>query len=440
MREKSKENREVPAIFKEVRSFFMKISFLVIASEVLEGKVQDINTLELSQFLRAQNFSLWQVITIPDDKDQIISSLKLLQKSDLVLVSGGLGPTPDDLTKTCLARFLNVPLASTAESQAIARQNFENRGLSFPADHPYQMIPEGTKPLFNPEGLAPGFQVTSGKSTFIFLPGVPREFKAMMKLHLPPSLPRFQEHLSDIIVRTKGIAEEKIFTELDNKLWDKLSQLGTVASLPYLSGVDITLRVRASSMEEMALKKEAIIQFLSTHPLQQYIWHVGSETLEECIINKAKSLGLQFGFAESCTGGLCSDKITNVNGSSNVFYGSVICYNTQVKTKLLKVNPQIIEDTDVVSEAVAREMAQGLRQLFPVDIAVSITGYAGPHPKEALIPIGTVCIGVSSPLGISSQQYQFSGDRLRLKNSFYQASLFQLLETLEKLALVDMSS
>lgn len=418
----------------------MKISLLVIASEILEGKVQDINTLALSKFLKSRNLTLEKVITVSDKQDQILESLKLLNSSDMVVISGGLGPTPDDLTKDCLAKFLQVPLLSTQNSQEVARKNYEDKGQPFLADHPYQKIPQNSEALYNPEGYAPGLLFYSGRTPYISLPGVPREFRAMMELHLPKILTGEEVYLDDFIIRTKGIAEEKIFTELDPLLWEKLTEFGSVASLPYLYGVDITLRLRGYTPAEIDTKKIALNSFLAKHPLKKYIWHIGDETLEERIINLAKASKLQFGFAESCTGGLCSDKITNINGSSSVFYGSVVCYNTQIKVDLLKVRHQTLRDHDVVSEAVAIEMARGLRSLYPIDIAVAITGYAGPHTKEKQIPIGTVCIGISSSLGDFSKQHHFLGDRQRLKEYFQQAALFQLLETLEKLALVDMSS
>ncbi|MFA5582752.1 MAG: CinA family protein, partial [Bacteriovoracaceae bacterium] len=210
---------------------------------------------------------------------------------------------------------------------------------------------------------------------------------------------------------------------------------GKVASLPYLYGVDITVRLESNSSEEMKGKKKSLEDFILKHPLKEYIWHLGEESLEECIIKKAKELNVRFGFAESCTGGLCSDKITNINGSSSVFYGSLICYHTEIKTKFLGIAPNIIDQYDVVSAPVATQMASGLRSLFPIDLAISLTGYAGPHSKEDEIPVGTVFVGVSSQLGDMAFHHHFVGDRERLKEYFYQVALFRLLETLEKLAL-----
>ncbi|MFA5584485.1 MAG: molybdopterin-binding protein, partial [Bacteriovoracaceae bacterium] len=150
----------------------MRISLLVIASEVLEGKVQDINTLNLSKFLKSQNLTLEQVITISDRPDQILSALTSLKGSDLVVISGGMGPTPDDLTKNTIAMFLGSSLISTDESREVAQRNYINRSGTLPENHPYQLIPENSQALFNPEGYAPGLLFQQDNSRFISLPGV----------------------------------------------------------------------------------------------------------------------------------------------------------------------------------------------------------------------------------------------------------------------------
>lgn len=412
----------------------MKISLLIIASEILEGKVQDISTFNLSKMLKSRSLSLNQVLTVSDNESQIINGLNSLKDSDLIIVSGGLGPTPDDLTKFCLAKFFNCSLIKNVHSTEMTRKIYEHHGKKVPDNHPYQQIPAKASSLFNSVGYAPGLLFKENTLTLISLPGVPAEFLAMAQMHLPPLLDSAQNHFFDFIIRTQGIDEEAIFNKLDEGLWEKLITYGTVASLPYLSGVDITIRISADTLEEVEKRKKDLNNFINAHPLKNYIWHIGQESLEACIINKAKALGIKFGFAESCTAGLCSSKITDVNGSSSVFYGSVVCYHSEIKTQLLKVSPELIEKFDVVSSAVAEKMASGLMELFPIDIAISLTGHAGPHNKEDKIPTGTVYISIVSELGNFTHHYQFRGSRERLKEAFAQAALFQLLKTLEKLA------
>ncbi len=412
----------------------MKVSLLIIASEILEAKIQDLNAHTLAKLLKSHNHSLSKVIIVADQENHILKALEELSDSDFIVTSGGMGPTPDDLTKSCLAHYFQSILEKNSLSVEVVKKNYENFGRTAPEDHGYMHIPKDSTPLFNPQGFAPGLLFKKNKLTLLALAGVPREFKSMLELYLPNILSKPTDHIFDFIIRTRGIGEEKIFNSLDNTLWAKLSEFGSLASLPHLYGVDLTIRLRENSQSELKQKQDAIHAFIQSHPIKEYVWHIGEESLEECIINKALSLNLRFAFAESATAGLCSSRITNINGSSQVFYGSVICYHSDIKTKLLGVKTATIEQYDVVSEKVAQEMAAGLSQLYPVDVAIGITGYAGPHAKEEEIPIGTVCIGVSSPLGITAHKFQFRGDRLRLKDYFAQIALFQLLETLEKLS------
>lgn len=412
----------------------MKISLLIIASEILEAKIQDLNVHTLAKLLKSQNHTLNKVSIVADKETLIIDALKELSDSDLIITSGGMGPTPDDLTKSCLAKFFDSTLQKSPHSIEIAKKNYENFGRTIPEDHGYMFIPNKAEALFNPQGFAPGLLFKENNLTLISLPGVPREYKSMLELYLPRLLQKADTQIFDFIIRTRGIGEEKIFSQLDPKLWDKLSLYGSVASLPHLYGVDITIRLKDQTSEGIENKKKELHAFIKSHPIQEFVWHIGDESLEECIINKARSLKMNFGFAESATAGLCSNRITNINGSSQVFYGSVICYHTDIKTNLLKVSPSTVEEFDVVSEQVAQEMARGLRELYPIDVAISITGYAGPHSKEDEIPIGTVCVGVSSSQGETTHKFQFRGDRYRLKENFATIALFQLLEALEKLA------
>lgn len=412
----------------------MKVSLLIIASEILEAKIQDLNTHTLAKLLKSHNHTLNRVLIVADQENHILKALTELSDSDLIVTSGGMGPTPDDLTKSCLAHHFQSVLEKNSLSVEVVKKNYENFGRTVADDHGYMHIPKDSTPLFNPQGFAPGLLFKNNKLTLLALAGVPREFKSMLELYLPNILSRPANHIFDFIIRTRGIGEEKIFNSLDNTLWTKLSEFGALASLPHLYGVDLTVRLQGKTLDELRQKQSAINTFINNHPIKDYVWHIGEESLEECIINKARSLHLHFAFAESATAGLCSSRITDINGSSQVFYGSVICYHSDIKTNLLGVKSTTINQHDVVSEEVAREMAVGLRQLYPVDVAIGITGYAGPHSKEEEIPVGTVCIGVSSPLGTSASKFQFRGDRLRLKDYFAQIALFQLLETLEKLS------
>jgi nicotinamide-nucleotide amidase len=233
------------------------------------------------------------------------------------------------------------------------------------------------------------------------------------------------------VVRTKNVPEEKIFGEVDPKLWDKLEVYGVVSSLPILMGVDIGVKVSAKTQVELDHKIKELQEIFMSSPIAKNIWHIGLESLEEKIVNTANEKNITYGFAESATGGLCSHRVTSVSGSSKTFIGSIICYNERVKEKELGVNRKTLDEFTAVSPETAREMAQGLLEKLKLDIAISITGYAGPTGGTEQFPVGTVCIGVSTRTKTEAHILHLKGDREILKQRFSQAALYALLEGLE---------
>lgn len=416
----------------------MKIGLLIIASEVLEGKISDANTRSLALLLRQHHLDLGKCLTVRDSEKDIHQGLAaMLSEFDIILTSGGLGPTRDDLTKAAIASYFGKKIAYSAEAEKIAQENYKRFARTFPGkDHGYSWLPEGVIALSNPAGLAPGLLIEHQSKLIICAPGVPREFDAIMSCELVPQLKsrlKNQSLLEHIVIRTKRVPEEKIFGELDPMLWDKLSAFGEVSCLPVMMGVDIGVKIRAKNHEELSTKKNSVFGVIKQSPISPHIWNFGFKTLEEVIVNKANKLGVSYGFAESATGGLCSHKITSVSGSSQSFYGSVVSYDNSVKCGALAVPANTIKDYGVVSVQTAEAMAVGLRKALDIQIAISITGVAGPSGGTIESPVGTVCIGVVHKDSIRSVRYQFFGDRLMLKERFAQAALFELLEELEKI-------
>jgi nicotinamide-nucleotide amidase len=418
----------------------MKIGLLIIATEILEGKITDLNTRFLALFLKKHHLELLSSLTVRDDRDEIKKALGLLLDScDLVITSGGLGPTKDDLTKEVLGQFLNQKSVFSEVAHKVAEENYKKYDRSYPGrDHVYSSLPLGVRPLSNSTGLAPGlFTEIQGKS-ILCAPGVPREFKSMLEDHIAPWLKKnhqVQALFENMVFRTKRVPEEKIFGELDSQLWDKLSEFGEVSSLPGMMGVDIGIKIKAQNEEELLDKKSRILSVMESSPIKPHIWHRGEERLEEVIVKLANQKQLTFGFAESCTGGLCSHRVTNISGSSHSFLGSVISYDNSVKKRSLEVSQELINLKGVVSVEVAEAMAQGLVARLNTDIGVSTTGIAGPNGGTSELPIGTVCLAVHYKDGKSnSYKLRFFGDRETLKERFAQAALMLLLEALEESA------
>lgn len=416
----------------------MKIGLLIIGSEVLDGKISDLNTKILAEFLRPHHLEIGEAYIARDSESSIMEGLKLLSNNDVIMTSGGLGPTKDDITKETLGKFTGNKLAYCEESEKIAVENYSRFNRPFPGkEHGYCYLPENFKPLSNSTGFAPAFYTKFGSTFIISGPGVPREFKSLLQDHFLKIVAEKinkNEFIDNVIIRTKNVPEEKIFNEVDPSLWDKLAKYGDVSSLPILMGVDVGVKVRATNNDEMAEKVQAIKKIFEASPVSKHIWHWGRETIEEKIVMLANQKKIKFGFAESATGGLCSHRVTSISGASQSFMGSVICYDEKVKEQVLGVRKESLEKHTAVSVECAQEMSQGLHKNFSLDIAISITGYAGPGGGHDGFPVGTVCIGRTTKSGTTVEVLHLKGDREILKQRFSQAAMYALLDELEKFA------
>lgn len=418
----------------------MKIGFLIIGSEVLDGKISDLNTKILAEYLRINHLEINEAIIARDEKSSIKESLrKLFNQNDIVITSGGLGPTKDDITKETLGEFLGRKLQFNEDALRISEKNYSRFDRPFPGrDHGYCYLPEGFIPLDNSTGFAPAFYVKHENKFVISAPGVPREFKSLLHDHfekiVAEKMPK-DEFLNLFIARTKNVPEEKIFREVDPALWEKLEQYGEVSSLPILMGVDIGVKLKASTQDALTEKITAVRNIIENSPVRKHVWHFGPETIEEKIVTQANLKRIKFGFAESATGGFCSHRITNIPGSSSCLMGSVVCYDERIKEHILGVKAETLKNFTAVSVECAEEMAMGLLKNFSLDIAISITGYAGPGGGNDKFPVGSVCIGrYVKGKKPEVATYVLKGDRELLKQRFAQAALYALLEEVENFA------
>jgi nicotinamide-nucleotide amidase len=433
----SKGNRGPIVVKDQVCEVVMKIGLLIIGNEILEGKITDANTRQLSLFLKNHNLELQTSLTVKDQEHLIHQGLSILfNQCDVIITSGGLGPTKDDLTKEAIASFLGRSIAFSELSLEVATKNYLRFNRPAPhKDHGYCFLPQGFRPLENSTGFAPGL-FTEHEGKFLLCgPGVPWEFKSLLEDHfidlVQSRFPSSREVIESLNFRTKGIPEEKIFKEIDPTLWDKLSSYGVVSSLPQVMSVDIGVKLMASNPQEMEIKKQKIIEIITKSPVSKSLWQIGNLSLEETIVKFANKKNITFSFAESATGGLCSHRITNVPGSSQTFLGSIVSYAEVIKENILEVKSSTIQSHGVVSQATAEEMSSGLGKKFHSDISISITGIAGPGGGSPEKPVGTVCIGVTTKDKTQSHLLHMPGDREQLKVRFSQAALFYLLEELE---------
>jgi nicotinamide-nucleotide amidase len=411
----------------------MNIDLIIIGNELLNGKIQDLNTHFLAQELYKNGHNLRKVHIIADHYSDFSEALEMaLSKSDIIITSGGLGPTKDDLTKTMLAQYFKKEIEFSQEAYDITLSQYErgNREYNKEISH-YHNIPTDFAPIYNPLGYAPGLLLEiEGKKVFA-TPGVPSEFQVMFKDVISPNHIGVSKTLiKHVIVKTWKLPEAKIFRSIDPGLWEKLEVFGDVSSLPHRLGVDIGIQIKAKSENELEKTEKELINIFNNSPVKDYIWHFGPELLEEVIVAKAKEKSLTIGFAESCTGGLCASRITDVSGSSSVFWGSVVSYANEVKQGTLGVELETLQKYGAVSEQTALEMASGARKELAVDIAITTTGIAGPGGGSKEKPVGTVGIGVSTRFNENSELFVFTGNRKSLKHTFSQAALFKLLETI----------
>lgn len=416
----------------------MKIGLLIIGNEILEGKIADLNTRALALFLRGLNLELETSLVVHDSEAAIHHGLSnLFASCNLVVTSGGLGPTQDDVTKDALASFWNRKISYSEESFQVAIKNYARFSRPFAGkEHGYCFLPEGFIPLDNSTGFAPGLFAEHLGKYLLCGPGVPREFKSLLEDHFAnlvmSRFPSSSEVIESYTVRTKRIPEETIFGQVDTTLWDKLAAFGSVSSLPNLLGVDIGVRIVASSKSELEDKKKQLHDIFMNSPVSSAIWQIGQKPVEELIVEIANKKNITYGFAESCTGGLCSHRVTNISGSSQTFLGSVVSYAESVKSSALGVSEKTLSRFGAVSPETAAEMSAGLAEKLEVDIAISVTGLAGPGGGSEEKPVGTACFGITCKGQTVTHQLQLFGDREQLKLRFSQAALFFLLEELEK--------
>ena len=417
----------------------MKIGFLIIGSEVLDGKISDSNNKILAEFLRDYHLEVHEALIVRDERPSIIQALKnLFSNNDLVVTSGGLGPTKDDITKETIASYLGRKILFNEEAMKISEANYKRFDRAFPGkDHGYCYLPENFIPLSNSTGFAPGFYTKFENKILFSGPGVPREFKSMLHDHLSQLLKERSGNtfLKHVVVRTRNVPEEKIFNEVDPGLWEKLEAYGDVSSLPILMGVDIGVKIKSQTIEESESKEKELLNIFRTSPIAPNIWSYGREAIEEKIVKTANAKKLRYGFAESASGGLCSHRITGIPGSSQSFMGSVICYDENIKKNILNVKKETLSAFTAVSPETAKEMAEGLLEKFKLDVAISITGYAGPGGGNEAFPVGSVCIGRAVKGGkTTSETFRLKGDRELLKQRFSQVALYALLDEVEKFA------
>ena len=396
----------------------MKAEIITIGDEILIGQIIDTNSAFIAQELNKIGVSVYQITSVHDDKTHILEAFQAAEKNvDIVIITGGLGPTKDDITKTTLAQYFEDTLVyneAVLENIKYLWKNFVKQPL-LQVNIDQSLVLSKSTALMNKSGSAPGMWMEKNNTIFISLPGVPYEMKALMNNEVLPRISQkfTRPYILHRTLLTYGLGESIIADRI--KRWE--SALPDSIKLAYLPNLGrVRLRLSSKGFDKQAVIESVDAQVATLIPLISDVF-VGFEeqsTIEQIIGDQLTKLGRTLSVAESCTGGKIAENITANPGASNYFKGGLVAYAMNSKTDILKVNPQLIKAHSVVSTQVAEAMAENVRQLFTSDYGLATTGNAGPTKANSEAEIGTVCIAIASPDGVFSQRFNFGKQRLRV--------------------------
>ncbi len=413
----------------------MIAEIITIGDEILIGQIVDTNSAYIAQELNKIGVSVHQITSVEDEREHILTTLKEASKrADIILITGGLGPTKDDITKTTLCQYFGDTLVRDPQVLAHIESIFA-KYISTPIseiNRDQSLVPTKALALHNEYGTAPGLWIKEGKKVFIAMPGVPFEMKSLMQHEVLPRL--IKEFKRPFIyhktIRTYGLGESAIAARIES--WE--DNLPSHIKLAYLPSYGtVRLRLSGKGLNEEALKISIESEFEKIYPLlSDIIADVNGEN-EDITITIRQLLerkGMYLAVAESCTGGELATKFTKNPGASNSFKGGVLTYATQSKEDVLNVPKSIINDNSVVSGAVAEEMAKNAKRLFKSDYAIATTGNAGPEKGDSDAEIGTVFIGIATPEKVFSEEFKFGRSRDQVVNKTVNKALELLLKEL----------
>ena len=395
----------------------MKVSIINIGNELLEGKTLNTNSQWLGEKVSSVGCQIESQITVKDEEKSIISGLNfcLQNKPNYLLVTGGLGPTNDDITRNVLFKYMKTESVFDDIYWKILTSKYQRFGEKISESIKSQaLVPKDGEVIANPKGSARGLKFVN-KDTIIFvLPGVPIEMKYMfVQFILPVIIKKIESPILSRTLRTTGITESTLYDFIEKHADENKNKIGYY---PSVYGVDI--KVTNSNWEEINLFIDWIYENFRNEVYAENDTSIESVVVEKCIKNRKK-----IAVAESCTGGLIGDRITNISGSSEIFTGGVIGYSNESKVKILGLDYDDLEQFGAVSKYTARKMAENVKTMFNSSFGLSVTGIAGPTGGTKEKPIGLVYIGLASEENTIVEKYNFGKDRTINKIKTSQAAL-----------------
>ena len=412
----------------------MNAAIITIGDEILIGQIVDTNSASIARHLNDAGIVVREKLSIGDDREQIVATVRrALDASQVVIITGGLGPTKDDITKKTLAAMFGSELVNDPAVAAHVEEMLAARGIAFnELNRSQALVPACCTVLFNAHGTAPGMWFEEEGRVVVSLPGVPFEMEHLMQDEVMPRL-KARFALKQIVHRTlitAGLAESILAERIE--AWEEA--LPPYLKLAYLPNPGaVRLRISAYEVEGESVAQEIERQFAALRTLiPQYVVGFETATVQELVHNMLTERGLTLATAESCTGGVIASRFTAMPGASVYFRCGVVSYSNEAKAEVLGVDPEVIRRFGAVSEEVARQMAEGARRIAGADFAVSTTGIAGPTGGSAEKPVGTVWMAVATPAGTVACCKQCGTDRGQIIDRAASVAISMLREELSK--------
>ena len=412
----------------------MTVSIITIGDEILIGQIVDTNSAWIAQRLNEIGLEISKIYTVSDTETAILRTLKRAEElSDIVILTGGLGPTNDDITKNTLATYFDDKLVRNEEVLAHIKELFKKFGVSKinKLNEQQADLPSSCKVLFNKLGTASGMQFERQGTYFVSMPGVPHEMKSLMNTYVLSDL---QSRFSEGVIVHKTILTQGVPESI---LADRIAEwelaLPESIKLAYLPSENrVRLRLSTRGLDEALLKGLIATQIEKLQAIiPELIFGEEQDRLEQRVGQELLKINASLATAESCTGGYISHLLTRISGSSAYYKGGLIAYDNSVKVNVLGVKPVTIQTFGVVSKQVVEEMALGIQRVMKVDYAIATSGIAGPTGGSLEKPIGTVWTALATPNGIQSIKHQMGTERLWNIKRSASATLLDLLHVLE---------
>ena len=408
-------------MFKDDKNL-LQAEIIAIGNEVISGLIQDTNGRYLSKQLHLLGINVPRITAVGDDKDSISEVVEgALERVDIVIITGGLGSTHDDITKGVLAQIFNSKIVLDHKVRRMLEVSFKKRSQEVPKNVRSQYeVPVDATILYNDKGTAPGFLFKRDGKKLFSLPGVPLEMEHLFDTYICPDLKIIQKGvIGHRVIKTVGLTEASLWEKFGPV--ERLERLVTVASLPSYLEVKIRLSYCAKSLAEVEIRLgEAEAMVMAS--VGKWAYGKDNDSLEGTVGELLKGKGRTLAVGESCTGGLIGHRLTQKPGSSSYFLESVVAYSNEAKTSRLEVSSTLIQKHGAVSPEVALAMAEGVRKTSGADIGLSVTGVAGPGASNNK-PTGTVFIGISEERRSNCEEFRFYNDRSRNKERSAQAAL-----------------